>query len=408
MPRYFTQIRISSLFILAAMMVLAPPLSAKSTETATGKITCASKTITLRTDFPGGQARACSVSDDGAFTLTIGPEDEPPINPSPWYAFKLKAAEASPVQITLSYQHGWHRYWPKVSTDGKVWTKLSADNIVAEKEQMQMTLPAFTGDLYVAGQEIIAQPYYLDWYKRLAATSNIQTTVIGQSVEGRDIHKLETAPDGDSRKYIFLVGRQHPPEVTGALAFFPFVETLLGDSALAKEFRQKFGIVMIPLVNPDGVDNGNWRHNMQGQDLNRDWGLFDHPESQAIEQELERFAKQDDIALFLDFHSTNRNVLYTQGDEEETKPDMFARRWSAAAMKRLDGMYELEHAERPSADYTPDQRAYYTSKNYMYRTYGIASITYEVGDKTDRTKLKKAAEVFAEEMMTILLEDLKD
>lgn len=44
------------------------------------------------------------------------------------------------------------------------------------------------------------------------------------------------------------------------------------------------------------------------------------------------------------------------------------------------------------------------SKNYMYRRYRIPTATYEVGDETDRNATQDAAVVFAEELMTLLLE----
>jgi len=47
----------------------------------------------------------------------------------------------------------------------------------------------------------------------------------------------------------------------------------MGDSELAREFRRRFSIIMVPLLNPDGVVLGHWRHNVNGVDLNRDGGL---------------------------------------------------------------------------------------------------------------------------------------
>ena len=76
---------------------------------------------------------------------------------------------------------------------------------------------------------------------------------------------------------LFLLGRQHPPEVSGAFAFFAFTETVLGDTELAREFRQRFRVIAIPVLNPDGITGGNWRMNLGGVDLNRDWGKFDEP-----------------------------------------------------------------------------------------------------------------------------------
>jgi hypothetical protein len=103
----------------------------------------------------------------------------------------------------------------------------------------------------------------------------------------------------------------------------------------------------------------------------------------------------DNLALFLDFHSTGRNVFYTQAEDEPITPHGFTSVWLANGRDRLTN-YDFEHAERPLTDLT-------TSKNYVYRTYGIPSITYEVGDHTDRVAIKNAANIFAEEMMRTLL-----
>ena len=85
-----------------------------------------------------------------------------------------------------------------------------------------------------------------------------------------------------------VFGRQHPPEVTGWLAMKAFVETLNGDSKLAKKFRKKYTTYVVPLMNPDGADLGHWRHNAGGVDLNRDWSQFHHPETQAVRDFLRK------------------------------------------------------------------------------------------------------------------------
>ena len=200
------------------------------------------------------------------------------------------------------------------------------------------------------------------------------------------------------KPYVGFVGRQHPPEVTGALALIPFVETVLGDSQLAKNFRDKYDIIIIPNMNPDGVTHGNWRHNMNGVDLNRDWGPFTQPETQAVEKEFRRFKDGgDEIVLFLDFHSTWRNLLYTQTDAEPTTPAFFTRDWLQAVDNRLDSKtYKFTREQSPNSGKP-------VSKNYMYTTYGIPAITYEVGDNTDRKSIAIAADIFAQEMMKTLL-----
>jgi murein tripeptide amidase MpaA len=121
------------------------------------------------------------------------------------------------------------------------------------------------------------------------------------------------------------LGRQHPPETTGALALIGFVERLFETDALAKRFRDEVGILLYPLINPDGVDKGYWRHNVQGKDLNREWGLFSQPENRAIDTDVAQWLEKHDTQLIkaIDFHSTHYEVFYTQPDQSaETMPDL--------------------------------------------------------------------------------------
>lgn len=79
--------------------------------------------------------------------------------------------------------------------------------------------------------------------------------MIGKSVKGKPIYQIITNQPA-VKQWLVVLGRQHPPEVTGAMALFPFVDTLLGNSELARYFRQQYNIVIVPNMNPDGVELG--------------------------------------------------------------------------------------------------------------------------------------------------------
>ena len=100
--------------------------------------------------------------------------------------------------------------------------------------------------------------------------------------------------------------------------------------------------------------------------------------------------------MFVDFHSTKRNLLYTQNDDFVTDPPGFVDTWLDNASAELDG-YEFTNERRPVSEQA-------NGKNYMYKRYGIPSVTFEVGDETDRTETRNAARVFANELMELMLE----
>ena len=131
---------------------------------------------------------------------------------------------------------------------------------------------------------------------------------------GKDLWFLDIK-NGDvkNKDVIIILSRQHPPEVTGYFAMQTFVDELLSESALATAFRKKYRILLFPLMNPDGVDLGHWRHNAGGVDLNRDWAYYHQPENRQIADFIVKTVKKNksEVILGLDFHSTWWDVYYT-------------------------------------------------------------------------------------------------
>jgi murein tripeptide amidase MpaA len=76
---------------------------------------------------------------------------------------------------------------------------------------VRINLKAFDVPLYLAGQELFNFDAHKLWLNNLADRHELAKSVIGQSIEGRPIIKIESTP-AEGRKYIVLIGRQHPPE----------------------------------------------------------------------------------------------------------------------------------------------------------------------------------------------------
>ncbi|MFL0355656.1 M14-type cytosolic carboxypeptidase [Erythrobacter sp. GH1-10] len=390
--------------VLVGLLGLAPvPAYAGRGQDNVSATECSTKAARIDKDFPAGGFATCSASARRSFQLTIAPEDEGEINCSAWYAFRLTPRRKGEVTIDLDYTRCGHRYWPKTSSDGMNWTRLpeEAVQVAGEGDDRSARLSFDLGKkpVFVAAQEIVAPSDYDAWLARLANASSATRITLGQSAEGRPIDMLEiAAPGRQPRETIVLVGRQHPPEVTGALAMLPFVETLLEDSDLARDFRARFRTVVVPLLNPDGVVHGHWRHNTGGVDLNRDWGPFTQPETQLMNGVLESIAAdpENDLQVLIDFHSTQRDVFYTIPDELPTDPELFTRKWLALYQERMPGYpvnRDARHAEgRP------------ISKAHVYDTYGAPGITFEIGDETDRELIRRIGREAAVALMVTMLE----
>ncbi len=366
-----------------------------------GEALCSWQDVQLYINFDAGRVDQCDVGDEG-FHLTILPEATP-INPSPWYAFQLRSDSHQTVRLSLSYPGFKHRYPANISHDREHWSRLPRENIHINQDgdEAVLTIPLTRDPVYVSAQELVTKTDYQQWIEMsLGAFPFLTTTSLGNSVLGTEIIKLESPATTQNRQgTIMLVGRQHPPEVSGAFSFFAFAEELLGSSLLARRFRKSFSVVMVPVLNPDGVRAGNWRLNANGKDLNRDWGPFTEPETQLMRDELVRIndGGRDELALFLDFHSTFKNVIYTQTDDVQTRPHNFATRWHNAMINAGPDIGLLRqgshNTDRP------------TSKAYVYKTYGTAAITVEMHENENRKTIREFSRMAAREMMKILLAD---
>lgn len=347
----------------------------------------------LTADFSTGRMDSCERIADNEFLVTLKPENTP-INSSPWYAFKLTSDQPSEVKISMQVEGKPHRYLPKVSTDLATWQKLEfTDN----GKLRSFAVNASSNPSYIAGQEIINNQYYIDWASKLQQMQVLDYQELGQSLQGRPIYKLESH-SSNSDKWLVILGRMHPPELTGALALFPFVETLLSDSALAQQFRDEYNILLVPNLNPDGVHAGNWRHNMNGVDLNRDWKSFKQPEVRAVHKYLQKLVKSGaKMSMAVDFHSTRKDIFYTMPNDYGVEQRYLVNNWLGA----LDQQYpNFKVIQKPGNN--PGKGVF---KQYFADYYKSHAITYEMGDNTDRTFIKELAFDAANQLMRTMLED---
>ncbi|XP_044837186.1 cytosolic carboxypeptidase 4 isoform X2 [Mauremys mutica] len=74
-----------------------------------------------------------------------------------------------------------------------------------------------------------------------------------------------------NRPYVVLVARVHPGESNASWVMKGTVEFLVSGDPIADLLRKCFIFKIIPMLNPDGVINGNHRCSLSGDDLNRQW-----------------------------------------------------------------------------------------------------------------------------------------
>lgn len=360
--------------------------------------------IWLTNEFAGARMNDFYKVNDTLYQVVLEPENHP-VNNSPWYAFKIWADTAKTVNIRLSYRHGEHRYYPELSSDGSTWTSIDTTSYRPDtlNGTATLTLDLTEEPLWVSAQELLTTDDYTQWADSLSQQPFVTQDTVGYSHQKRPIKKLTISdlPKNGTHGVLIITGRLHPPEVTGALASLIFLEELASDTELAKRFRQNFEVIAYPFANPDGVENGHWRHNAGGIDLNRDWIAFNQPETQAIRDDIILHVNSDTLKKVfygIDFHSTNENIFYPINKDIKTFPEDFTYTWVDSLITAFP---DQEFSVEPFDTSSP------ITKNWIYRTFDADAVTYEVDDSADRARLKEIAKKSAQLVMINLLKEME-
>jgi cytosolic carboxypeptidase protein 6 len=354
------------------------------------------RSLWVSNEFSGSRLNELVQLNDSTFSAIIRPENTP-VNMSPWYAFKLWSQTRQHIHLRLMYEAGRHRYYPKISRDGRNWQPLDSASFVTENESATLLLPVSPDTIWVAAQEMLLPHHTYSWTDSLARLPYTSRQVIGYSTLNQPIVSLQIR-ESDGKNLLVVLSRQHPPEVTGYLAMRAFVETIAGNTELARQFRKRFETVVIPLMNPDGVLHGHWRHNAGGVDLNRDWLHFRQPETAAVRDYLTKKVKQQKarIRFALDFHSTWNDIYYVFNEQVIPRSASIAQPWLAGIEQSIPGYRATQEAFGLDSP---------ISKNWFFSEFGADAVTYEVGDNTPRPELRERGRIAAEQLMRVLLEN---
>jgi hypothetical protein len=360
------------------------------------------KGIYISNEFEGARLNDATRVNDTLVSITILPENEP-INPSPWYAFKLWSESPQSFWIKFTYsENGFHRYYPKISQNGIQFSNVDSTYFVlpiveqGRPNEAFLKVESFSDTLWIAAQDLVGIQHVTDWKAELLKLDFVEKIKIGESNQGRPLEILKIG-NADDQNMLMVISMQHPPELTGFLAMQAFLKKICEDIPAARKFRSKYNLYVMPQMNPDGVANGHWRHNAGGIDLNRDWVNFNQPETKALSEFMEKKAKETGgkFVFAADFHSTWEDIFYINNEELEGYYPGLIRRVIEKSSKRIPGYM-------PNIRPNEGKERSVTSNSYFFFVHHAESMTFEVGDNTPRDIIQMKGEYLAEELMKIL------
>ena len=153
-------------------------------------------------------------------------------------------------------------------------------------------------------------------------------TLAGNKCEYLTITSKETLPENHpnrvKKKGVVISARVHPGESVGSWMMKGVIDFLTSEWLEAQALRKLFVFKIIPMLNPDGVINGNYRWSLAGVDLNRRWrapSKMIHPTVYETKKLCRNFHKEREITLFWDLHGHSRKKnIFMYGNAIQENP----------------------------------------------------------------------------------------
>lgn len=267
----------------------------------------------ISADLCGGSIHVVRAPTESLVELALRTDSASPIRQ--WFHWMARGESGAPAEYKIinASEVGnagcWQGYRALASYDGERWFRVptSFDGQTLTLRHTPERRTVYYG--YFA-------PYSLERHNALIHRAEVsrraRVTCVGRSLEQRAIDVIEIGKVGGPRRKVWIIARQHSGETQGEWMLEGLLDRLLDErDPLSNALLDKAVFYIVPNMNPDGSARGNFRTNVAGRDLNREWTA---PSEQASPEVLcvRDTMGGTGVDLFLDFHG------------EETAPCAFA------------------------------------------------------------------------------------
>lgn len=125
--------------------------------------------------------------------------------------------------------------------------------------------------------------------------------------------QITSQTDGQHKKVIALLARQHPGETSSSFLMESIIYALVkAETNFSKWLLANYTFAIFPMVNVDGVIYGNFRCDLSGMDLNRLWknpSSILHPHICKIKEEIKQLRGRIECCFDLHGHSKQFNIF---------------------------------------------------------------------------------------------------
>lgn len=301
--------------------------------------------VRFNTAFEGGALERVEVVGETEFRVHVpGQQDRNGRNrQATWFYFRMDNVRGRDLKVTLTgYLPSEYNGRPNspvnadvrpvYSFDNEHWTHFTALDWDDAKKEQTLHLRPETDSVWLAFVPPYTESRLRSLLEEIAASPHARVEVIGQSVLGRDLPMVtitDFATPDTSKKTIWLQARDHAWESPTSFIAEGAMRFAVSDDPEAKALREKYIVVVTPMMDPDGSALGRVRFNANGWDFNRHWDEVDlrspewlqrTPEIWYHKKAIRDYAAARPISLFVHLHNTNAEYMSAQAPTPDDGP----------------------------------------------------------------------------------------
>ena len=237
----------------------------------------------------------------------LNPAD-PTLPPSArWYHFLMTGVKGKEIQLDM---HNSDTRRPFYSYNGVDYFRFSneecaIDNSIVKKYEQD--------SVYIAYFTPYPESYLIKRLEEWGSRECTEIISIGKSKMGRNMPLMivtDRNTDNKAKKTVYIHGRTHTSETPGSWHLDRMIEIITGDSQYAKDLRKHIVFYILPFTNPDGVQEGLSRSNINGINLEVNWNYNDSLTAQEVKNMkafLGKLIKERNVDIVLNMHSQSLN-----------------------------------------------------------------------------------------------------
>ena len=278
------------LFVFGAFLLLLVPVSAE---------TFSKDGLTINTDYKGANFKFVSIEGD---TVTFEPDLRGGKNWFYW-SFEISSDKErdlkfviltkakymgmiAPQGAAISKDQGITWKWLGEESTGKPWRGFKLSLEKDKKVRLSSTIPYMERELHA-------------FFKLQKDNKHFKVETLATTNKGRKVELVTIGQPGEDKKAVLMTCRHHACETMASFVLEGFMSEAASESDLGKKFRGKYVLYAVPMVDKDGVEEGDQGKNRPPHDHNRDYTDKPiYPEVAAIK----KLSESKKIDLCLDWH----------------------------------------------------------------------------------------------------------